>query len=451
MVHHGAKSSRPKIVLGICILAVCCCSLALAADSIKGAVHNQTNNGPAAGDDVLLLGAGQDKREEGRAKTDSEGSFTFGVQHPDKPHLIRVIHQGVNYDRRVSAGNAISIDVADARAEVKSITGGIEIIRAGTHENRLHITDMVEIMNLSNPPVTEANERTFEVYLPGDAKIESVLAAGPENIGSMISATPIRGEPGHYTVNFPLQPGATKFAVNYDLPYDGRTTLRTKNMYPLQQLAVMIPPTMKFVSQSIAFQILPVVNDRYHVEAAEHIKAGERLEFQISGVGVLPSVRAQFHAPPQAQVDGLHKPPAGTLTSQSVLIPNGFGAQARNGSALGAVAVSKVSAPSSEFQWWILGAGAAFILGIFAWLVWRRKHPYRNTIKETAIVIEQSGQTSESIVEALKEGLFQLESDRLQGVIPREEYVLVRQALEGTIEWAVARAGARGEATLITH
>jgi hypothetical protein len=44
-------------------------------------------------------------------------------------------------------------------------------------------------------------------------------------------------------------------------------------------------------------------------------------------------------------------------------------------------------------------------------------------------------------VEALKEGLFLLESDRLQGAIPKGEYASVKQALEGTIEWALARTG----------
>ena len=45
-----------------------------------------------------------------------------------------------------------------------------------------------------------------------------------------------------------------------------------------------------------------------------------------------------------------------------------------------------------------------------------------------------------SLVDACKEGLFQLESDRVQGVILGEEYTSVKRALEGTIRWAVTRA-----------
>jgi hypothetical protein len=257
----------------------------------------------------------------------------------------------------------------------------------------------------------------------------------------MISAMPVRGEPGHYTVNFPLRPGATKFAFNYDLPYDGRAAFRTKNIYPLQQLAVMIPPTMTFVSRSTAFHILPVNSDRYQVEAAEQVKAGESLEFEVSGAGALPALQAQVHAPPQAQS---HAPPqtlTGPMTVPSLSTQDGFEAQAGNGNTLGSIHVSKLSAPSSRFPWWVLGASGVLMLGIFGSLVWRRKHPSTSAGMRAAHATGQAGQRSASLVEALKEGLFLLESDRLQGAIPKGEYASVKQALEGTIEWALARTG----------
>jgi hypothetical protein len=73
---------------------------------------------------------------------------------------------------------------------------------------------MYEIRNESDPPMTQAGASTFDVYLAANAKIDSVLAASPssnqdaahEKIGLMISAFPVAGEPGHYTVNLPLLP-----------------------------------------------------------------------------------------------------------------------------------------------------------------------------------------------------------------------------------------------------
>lgn len=163
----------------------------------------------------------------------------------------------------------------DAATHVRGITGTIEILRTGTNGKLLHVSDMVEINNASSPPLTQVGERTFEVYLPANAKIDSVLAAGPVKIGVMISPVPVPGEPGHYTVNFPLRPGTTKFAFNYDLPYRGHAAFQTRLAYPLQRLAVMIPPTMKFSSRTPAFGILTTGNSRYQVRAANQLKAGK--------------------------------------------------------------------------------------------------------------------------------------------------------------------------------
>lgn len=288
-------------------LLVCLSTAARGANNITGSVRNQSRGQPAAGDDVILARLDTGMQEEARAKTDSQGAFTLTVQHPDKSYLVRVFHQGVSYDQQASAGQTLSIQVFDAATHVQGITGTIEILRTGTVGNLLHVSDMVEIKNESSPPLTQAGERTFEVYLPANAKIDSVLAAGPGKMGVIISAAPVPREPGHYAVNFPLRPGATRFAFNYDLPYRGHAAFQTRHAYPLQQMAVMIPPTMKFSSRSPAFGILPVGNSRYQVQAANQLQAGEGPGFEVSGTGALPPLGDQ--AKPQAQ-------------SQSPAVPN---------------------------------------------------------------------------------------------------------------------------------
>jgi hypothetical protein len=269
---------------------------ALGASHITGSVRNQSRGEPAAGDEVILVRVDRGMQGEARAKTDEHGAFTLDVPHPDKPYLVRVVHWGVSYDLPAFAGDALSIQVFDAATRVRGITGTIEILRTGTIGNLLHVSDLVEIKNESSPPLTQAGERTFDVYLPANAKIDSVLAAGPGKMGATISASSVPGEPGHYTVNFPLRPGATKFAFNYDLPYHGHVVFQTKHAYPLQQFAVMIPPTMKFSSRSPAFKILATGDSRYQVRAANQLQAGEGPGFEVSGAGTLPSVGDQANS-----------------------------------------------------------------------------------------------------------------------------------------------------------
>ena len=290
MIHsrlRGKRSCRRKM-LSVVALLVLFSTGATGANHVTGSVRNQSRGEPAAGDEVILIRLGNGMSEEGRAQTDAQGAFTLNLQRPDKPHLVRVFHQGVSYDQQVSAGQARSIKVFDTATQVQGITGAIEILRTGTNGDLLHVSDLVEIKNISSPPLTQVGEHTFEVYLPASAKIDSVMAAGPDDTGMMISVTPVPGQPGHYTVNFPLRPGATKFAFNYDLPYHGHVVFQTKHTYPLQQLAVMIPPAMKFSSPSPAFEILATGNSRYQVHIVNQVKAGEGPEFEVSGTGVFP-------------------------------------------------------------------------------------------------------------------------------------------------------------------
>src|SRR6266852_1928869 len=295
---YCSKGFCRRGLLSALALMFCYSTAALGANTISGSVRNQSRGEPASGDDVILVRLDGGMQEKARVKTDAQGVFTFNAQSPDKPYLVRVFHQGVFYDRQVSDAQPLSIEVYDTASEVHGIAGTIEILRTGTNGKLLHVSDMVEISNSSSPPLTQAGERTLEVYLPATAKIDSVLAAAPGNMAVVISAAAVSGEPGRFTVNFPLRPGATKFAFNYDLPYRGHAAFQTRHKYPLEQLAVMIPTDMKFSSRSPAFEILATGNTRYHVHAVNQVEAGAGPKFEVSGIEALPPVGDQASSHP---------------------------------------------------------------------------------------------------------------------------------------------------------
>jgi hypothetical protein len=233
------------------------------------------------------------------------GPFTFGLRFIGRIFLLAALLQAFFF--ATWADDEIT-------GAVREINGSIEILRFSTNGNLLHVSDMYEIKNESRPPRTLAGERTFEVYLPANAKIDSVLAAGPGGVPSMISAKPVPGEPGHYTLNFPLRPGATKFAFNYDLPYSGRAAFQTRRAYPMQQLALMIPSAMKFSSRSSVlsgssgFETLPVGNKEFQVHSINRLAAGKGPEFEISGIGALPALEAPAKSNPHPQFAFTPKP-----------------------------------------------------------------------------------------------------------------------------------------------
>jgi hypothetical protein len=173
-------------------------------------------------------------------------------------------------------------------------------------------------------------------------------------VGLLISATPVSGEPGHYAVDFPLRPGATKFAFNYDLPYDGHATFQTRHAYPFEQLAIMIPPTMKFSSRLAAFEILPVDSSRYQVLAANHLKAGQGPEFEVFGAGGLPPLgnqaqsEAWAHPSVPSNFTPLAEPSLAQIDSQS-----------------------KPIQPPSQSR--VFGGVILVLLGLCAVLIWRAR------------------------------------------------------------------------------
>ena len=55
------------------------CSLAAAADTLKGVVQNSTTNKPSAGDEVTLKKIGKGMEDVAKTKTNAKGEFSFNV------------------------------------------------------------------------------------------------------------------------------------------------------------------------------------------------------------------------------------------------------------------------------------------------------------------------------------------------------------------------------------
>ncbi|MGA7292775.1 MAG: carboxypeptidase regulatory-like domain-containing protein, partial [Terriglobales bacterium] len=81
---------------------------ALALNTITGSVRNESRRQPAAGDEVILIRLDQGMQEEEHARTDARGAFWLKMRHDDKPYLVRVKHQNVNYDQRPSVGGVMT-------------------------------------------------------------------------------------------------------------------------------------------------------------------------------------------------------------------------------------------------------------------------------------------------------------------------------------------------------
>jgi hypothetical protein len=424
---RGAQAGRARI-LSAAVLLVFFSDGAMGAGNITGIVRNLSRDEPDAGDEVILLRVDHAMQAEFRAKTGAQGAFSLHVANSAKSYsyVVRVIHQGIAYDQRASAGDTLTIQVFDAARRVHGISASIEILRAGTNDHLLHVSDMYELHNESSPPMTQAGDRTFEVYLPANAKLDSVLAAGPEKIGAEISANLIPGEPGHYAVDFPLRPGDTKFAFNYDVPYEGQAVFNTRLVYPLRQLAVMIPPSMNFSSPSAAFEPLATGRSDFQVQTVSRLEAGEGPVFEVSGTGALPPLGdpSKSLAP---QVSPQSTGPVIPVPGQPALpLPGRIDSR-----------TDQAQPPSQSI---LLGGLTAVLLSACAFLIWQAHKTHRSQSPWITATNGSRFRPSDILRDALRQELSRLQADRRRGLISRKEYASAKLALKESVKRALARA-----------
>ena len=402
------------------LLLACCfsASFAFAADTITGTVRNQTTARPAAGDDVVLLRLTEGMQEEARTKTDVQGAFFLKVSVTKARHVVRVLHQGVNYDQTVTGDVPLEIKVFDAVPRISGLNGNIGIVRMESDGNVLKVAEMYAITNASTPPVTQSGPHNFEIFLPEKAAFDSVEAKGPEGIWTNVPPVALPGQPGRYTVNFPLRPGDTLFKFAYHLPHQAATTFHLKLAYPIKSFAVMHPPSMSFKALHPSAFMSPGVANGLQVEQAvtktfvSHVPA-----FEISGIGMVqPRTSATQTTPPLAAAGPANTAGGGAVDHGINATPAPPGQSANEG-------------------WFVLAAIFAILAaGMFAY--WRRRQKLVPTAQVESV--KDAGNPQPLLV-ALKEELFQLETDRMRGSISMEEYTATKQALGHTLQRAMKK------------
>lgn len=404
------------------IMIVYCLPLYLAAgvaaDTITGTVRNQTSGQPAGGDEVVLLRLGEGMQEEARTKTDDQGAFTLNVTEAKAPHVVRVFHQGVNYDQSVAGSRPLEIGVFDAVRKIQGLGGNIGIAQMESSGKVLKITEMYAVTNASTPPVTQSGPNSFEISVPAKASIDALEVRSESGIWVKVAPAPVAGQKNLYAVNFPLRPGNTFYKFAYHLPYEGPTTFHLKLAFPIKNFAVMVPPSMSFkASRPDAFKS-PGLANGFVVNAAKEPIAREVPAFVVSGAGSAPPPPAESNtmppprvsAPPAAEAGNLHgaRPSPGQPPNQS--------------------------SDQSNKEFWPVLSGIVLLLAAGAFGLWRmRRKPVRATTPGAKVG------SKGPLLDALKEELFQLESDRLHGSISAEEYSAAKEALNQSIQRAMLK------------
>jgi hypothetical protein len=417
------------------------CALS-AATNLTGTVKNGTTGKPAAGDDVVLLDMSQGMTEAARTKADSQGRFSFKYEETGGPHMVRVLHQGVNYFPRggiVPPGTSTAeVTVYDAAAKVPDISLTVDMMRAQTEGNDLQVTELWVVNNASSPPRTQMSDNAFEIMLPAGAQVAASMASGPG--GQPVSSAPVpQAEKNKYAFIFPVRPGETRFQVNYHLPYSGKIKIGPKPLYPTNHVVVMLPKTMQFSGSG--YQTMTGGDPDANIQVITNVTPEQDLSFTLSGTGTIPEGQQ-------------------TATAGGGGASGGGGmAQRRGGPGGGLGAPEETPDPLHRYRGFILG-GLAVALGLGVFYVVTRPKPAMasgsgatQAVTAAKPVEPQrvpalpqrpaevaSSRNGDRLLDVLKEELFQLEVERHQGKISAEDYEKAKAALDTTLARAAKRA-----------
>ena len=394
------------------------CSLAASAQSIRGMVQNGTTRKPSAGDEVILkkIAAGVGMEDVGKTKTNAKGEFSFNAPASQQPYVLWVKHQEVTYPKVAMAGSGpVAVQVFDASPAVKDITlqEHMIVLQTSPGGDSLKVDSLFTLDNESSPPVTRNGQHTFELYLPDNVKVEESTA---QTTGSMALKTPVvpTGEKNKYFFGYPLRPGKTQFRLSYSVPYSGKLEFDPKLTLPTQSMLVVAPASITFTpaDKSLYTQKSdPQIPKTVALFAASNVDSKSQVAFELQGTGELP--REQAGGPDGGgQVQASNRPGGG------LGVPNEQPDPLRSG------------------QWLFLGVLTVFLTAGAVYVYTSNPQPAVASAKPSKSGKPRSGSV---LLEAMKEELFQLESDRLEGKITPQEYELSKAALDKTLQRAVKR------------
>jgi hypothetical protein len=413
------------------------------AATVTGTVTNKTTNKPAAGDTVVLVDVQAGMGEVAKATTDAHGKYSL-KEPASGPYLVRVTHQGSPYFIAAPQGDGPGdIPVFDVASKVQGVVIEADVLQFESENGQLAVSERYFVHNNSSPPLTQWSTKSFEVILPADATIDGAEAQRPTGLPTSLKLDP-DGPRGHYAFNFPIQPDDgekdTQFLISYHLPYaDGKYTFKTEVTLPADNVGVLLPKSMTFTpGAGASFKNVP---DDPNVQTfvAKNAVPGKPVEFTISGTGSVP--REQQGAP---QAGGMPGQDAGSAASGPSSTPGG-----------GIGAPIDTPDPLSKYKWWILGAlalllasGAAFFLrnpagaaptGTAAAGAATFSAAQATSFGYAAAPTQSNAAKASSLLNALKEELFAIETEKINGTISPEDYASVKSALEIVLKRALKR------------
>ncbi len=189
---------------------------------VDGTVINKTTGKPAAGVTVRLTSLLQGVMKPiGRTESAADGSFKFDVPS-EGMFLVQANWQGVQYSQNLppmARKSGVEMAIWDVKPKLEAAKASQHIVFLESDGQNLIASEMIIYENGSQLTWYDAKRGTAKFYLPPGIKPEdvkaNVTAPGGLPLERELTAS---GEPGVYSVDYPVKPGESRFEISYTAP-----------------------------------------------------------------------------------------------------------------------------------------------------------------------------------------------------------------------------------------
>lgn len=264
----------------------------------------------------------------------------------------------------------------------------------------LRVGEQIVVRNAGSPAGAPGHRRAFEVILPSDATLLRADVTPPGAQAPVAVKLQPEAEKGHFAFDYALGPdrngAGTSFRLAFSVPYAGDSyTFHPQLTLPAARVWVALPRAMGF--RGAAFRKVPDATVQTYL--AVTVPPAVALEFTVSGVGVMPGTDQDTDQGTDQDTD------QGTANQQ----------QQSGGE----------RDPLSRYKGWILCALGLGLVLVALFLL--RRPAAASAAPEVGVATAHAHRER---LQALKDELFTLETDKLAGRLTEAQYGVLKARLE---------------------
>ncbi len=190
--------------------------------AVDGTVVNQTTGKPQPNTILMLMSPGESGMQQlGTTKTDAQGNFHFDQGGTGRPNLLQAIYSGVLYTQMIPPGTATSgvqVAVYEATNDSRIDHPAQHLIVLQPTGSELDVTETFIFDNQTKTTFNSPQNGSALVWIPGPPPKSVPVQITPPGGMALNRTAELTRREHIYKIDYPVNPGETRFDVNYTLP-----------------------------------------------------------------------------------------------------------------------------------------------------------------------------------------------------------------------------------------